>query len=113
MSTIKIEVISHPSRSKGWARYAVNQAGRNVVETTTGNAWVGGTTKEGQAVTGSGIEVRSQVTLNVGKGGRARKESYTQYYRMIVEEGVVTEIDHSPGSQGQLLRITGARLVGE
>lgn len=111
MNTIKIEVTDQPSRSKGWARYAASQDGRRVVETTTGNEWIGSTTKEGQAEAGSIIEVRSQVQLSVGKGAYGRKETSTESYKLIVDDGAVAEIVHKPGSQGQTLRITGARLA--
>ncbi len=111
MNTIKIEVTDSPSNSKGWARYAVSQDTRKVVQSTTGNEWVGKTTKEGVAEEGSFIRVRSQVMLRVGKGRHAREEVTTREYLMVVQTGAVSEINHRPGSQGQTLRVTGARLA--
>lgn len=109
MTTIRIEVLDQPSRSKGWARYAAAYNGAAIVSTSTGNEWIGGTTKEGDAPEGETIEVTSQVQLMVG--ARRRKETNTETYRMIVAAGEVTEIYHRPGSQGQKLRITGARMM--
>lgn len=108
---ITVEVIDQPSRSKGWARYAVSLNGAAIITSTTGNRWVSSTTKQAEVEPGAIIEVESQIQLAVGKGHYARKETTSRTYRLQVAEGQTAEMSHKPGSQGQTLRVTGARLL--
>ncbi len=80
---MKFEIISQPSRSKGWARYEVSQGDDGVVVVST------------------------QVALREGK--LRRETVYAREFRLTPDEAETCELEHRPGSQGLLLRVTGAR----
>lgn len=103
---IQIEILSKPSNSKGWARYAAQQNGTRIIESRTGNQWVGAD-HEGDAATGD-ILLTSQVMLREGKYNK--ETVYTREHKLVADEAATCEIEHKPGSQGLRLRITGARL---
>lgn len=107
---VKFSILDTPSNSKGWARYAVGQDGRKVIESNTGNEWVS-SDKSGDAEQGSTITLRSQVMLRVGKGRTAREEIDTETFTLVIENGAECEIEHKPGSQGMRIAISGARLA--
>lgn len=106
MATIKIEIISQPSRSKGWSRYSLKQGATRIIESRTGNEWVSAD-HEGQA------EGDATLTMQVClREGRNNKETvYPKTVTLRPADGTVSEIEHRPGSQGMRLRITGAEVV--
>lgn len=108
MSAVAVSILDKPSNSKGWGRYAVDQDGRKVVESRTGNQWVSAN-HAGDAQPGSQITLTMQVMLRVGNSGRQREEVSKEIHTLIVEDGASCEIEFRPGSQGLRLAITGAR----
>lgn len=110
MITIRAEILTKPSSSKGWGRYRVEGAnGQAVMESRTGNPWLSAN-HSGDVEAGAEILIELDVELQVGKGGGyARKERSQQRYRLIAEEGQTTDVEHRPGSQGIQVRIHGAR----
>lgn len=110
MSEVKFHIMDKPSNSKGWGRYSVNQDGRKIIQSNTGNEWVS-SDKAGNAEVGTQIALKTQVMLRVGKNARAREEISTETFALIVEDGASCEIHFRPGSQGLKLAVTGARLA--
>lgn len=111
MTTIRAEILTTPSRSKGWGRYRVEGANGPVMESRTGNQWLSAN-HSAEVEDGAAILIEMDVELSVGKGGGyARKERSQRQVRLVAAEGESVEVEHRPGSQGIRVRLHGARLA--
>lgn len=109
---LRFELVSKPSNSKGWARYAASIAGdggARVVASRTGNEWVSAS-HAGSAPAGVELDVRLQVMLRIGRS--KQEQISTETYRLVAAEGASTDLELRPGSQGLRVRVEGARLIG-
>jgi hypothetical protein len=109
MTKITIEILSQPSKSKGWARYQVRRAdGTPVVESNTGNPWVSAG-HSGEAEDAAAMTLVMDVLLRVGKNRTAREERSQSEVELVAAAGETCEVEYRPGSQGIRLRVSGAR----
>jgi hypothetical protein len=108
MNTVKIELLSNVSHSKGWGRYSlVNPETKTPIQTSrNGNQWMSADMREVDAEGPMLLTV--QVMLRVGKGRTAREEIAKIEVPLVAVAGECVEIEHRPGSQGIVLRVTGA-----
>lgn len=108
MNIVKIEVVDMPSHSKGWARYSLTGPSNDepIQTARTGNRWMSANMRE---IAAEGpMLLTIQVMLRVGKGHTFREEITTKKYELYAKDGEMLEVMNKPGSQGMVLRITGA-----
>lgn len=107
MSAVSITVVDQPSKSKGWARYALSVAGSPVLKSSTGNRWVSAS-HSGEAQDGAELVLEVETMNRQGK--MSREERRTERFTLIVDAAATAEIESRPMAQGMRLRVAGARV---
>lgn len=99
---LTVEVVSAPSKSKGWGRWSCSAAG---VSSRTGNVWL----YTGATGTAEGTFPLVVQTANRTKSGKETISTTT--YELRADTDAVTLLEHRGDPQGMTLRVVGAVLV--